>query len=332
MSVDTDSTRSQTKRSIDINGVHQTVYFVRRKNDEGNRSQSEPPSYRTTRTYTGNWKNSKRHGFGVSTYEDGTKYEGRWENNVRHGHGILWENRKGRLIKIYEGEWSHGAMEGRGTYFMDNGDKYEGEMRRNLKHGKGTMEYANGDIYEGSWKNDVRSGIGVLLYANGNRFEGCFLKDEKDGPGRFYYHRTNKVYEGEWCEGTAKCGVYSDADLDHETAGKDDRPPSKYEIKLPALKLLDAETVLDDALRRVDKSRGDAPSFESKIRDIFNEMDRAGVGYLTFDEVKKGLGLLGLKRSEKILDSLLRDMGLNDLSEVGIEPFLEISWNLSEES
>ena len=32
----------------------------------------------------------------------------------------------------------------------------------------------------------------------------------KEGPGRYYYLSTNKVYEGEWHQDTAKCGVFRD--------------------------------------------------------------------------------------------------------------------------
>ncbi|XP_036790562.1 junctophilin-1 isoform X2 [Oncorhynchus mykiss] len=41
----------------------------------------------TTETYTGEWKNDKRNGFGVSERSNGMKYEGEWLNNKRHGYG-----------------------------------------------------------------------------------------------------------------------------------------------------------------------------------------------------------------------------------------------------
>ncbi|KAM9552591.1 junctophilin-1-like isoform 1-T2 [Salvelinus alpinus] len=41
----------------------------------------------TTETYTGEWKNDKRNGFGVSERSTGMKYEGEWLNNKRHGYG-----------------------------------------------------------------------------------------------------------------------------------------------------------------------------------------------------------------------------------------------------
>lgn len=38
-------------------------------------------------TYSGEWKNDKRAGFGVSERSDGLKYEGEWEGNKKHGYG-----------------------------------------------------------------------------------------------------------------------------------------------------------------------------------------------------------------------------------------------------
>ncbi|XP_065812819.1 junctophilin-3 isoform X2 [Labrus bergylta] len=40
-----------------------------------------------TETYSGEWKNDKRSGFGVSRRSDGLQYEGEWLSNKRHGYG-----------------------------------------------------------------------------------------------------------------------------------------------------------------------------------------------------------------------------------------------------
>uniref|UniRef100_A0A8C6WGK6 Junctophilin 3 n=1 Tax=Neogobius melanostomus TaxID=47308 RepID=A0A8C6WGK6_9GOBI len=40
-----------------------------------------------TETYSGEWKNDKRTGFGVSRRSDGLQYEGEWLSNKRHGYG-----------------------------------------------------------------------------------------------------------------------------------------------------------------------------------------------------------------------------------------------------
>ena len=85
--------------------------------------------------------------------------------------------------------------------------RYEGHFVNGKRHGSGTCEYANGDIYEGEWRNNERSGSGLMLLANGDRFEGIFRGDKKNGSGKYYYRDTRKMYEGEWVNDIAKCGV-----------------------------------------------------------------------------------------------------------------------------
>ena len=46
-----------------------------------------------------------------------------------------------------------------------------------------------------------------MLLANGDRFEGVFRGDKKNGTGKYYYRDTRKMYEGEWIDDIAKCGV-----------------------------------------------------------------------------------------------------------------------------
>ncbi|KAJ8265719.1 hypothetical protein COCON_G00148180 [Conger conger] len=41
----------------------------------------------TTESYSGEWKNDKRAGYGVSERSSGLKYEGEWLDNQRHGYG-----------------------------------------------------------------------------------------------------------------------------------------------------------------------------------------------------------------------------------------------------
>ena len=111
------------------------------------------------------------------------------------------------------------------TSFACVPSRYEGNFKDDKRHGSGTCEYANGDIYEGEWRNDQRSGRGLMLLANGDRFEGTFRGDKKNGAGKYYYRDTRKMYEGEWIEDIAKCGVR------HRTMTPS-APPSSAYIKI----------------------------------------------------------------------------------------------------
>lgn len=50
--------------------------------------QDEQLDGNVVETYTGEWKNDKRTGFGVSERTDGLKYEGEWYNNKKYGYGV----------------------------------------------------------------------------------------------------------------------------------------------------------------------------------------------------------------------------------------------------
>lgn len=50
--------------------------------------QDEQLDANVVETYTGEWKNDKRTGFGVSERTDGLKYEGEWYNNKKYGYGV----------------------------------------------------------------------------------------------------------------------------------------------------------------------------------------------------------------------------------------------------
>ena len=67
-------------------------------------------TYADGATYTGEWKDGKRHGQGThtnaegETYTDERRYRGEWKNNKRHGQGTL------TLADgtTYTGEWKDG--------------------------------------------------------------------------------------------------------------------------------------------------------------------------------------------------------------------------------
>lgn len=51
-------------------------------------SQDELCDAAVTETYTGEWKNDRRCGFGIAQRSDGLKYEGEWYNNKKYGYGV----------------------------------------------------------------------------------------------------------------------------------------------------------------------------------------------------------------------------------------------------
>ena len=57
-------------------------------------------------TYTGEWKDSMRHGQGTGIDANGTMYSGEWKDGQRHGHGT-WKRADGYT---YTGEWKDDTM------------------------------------------------------------------------------------------------------------------------------------------------------------------------------------------------------------------------------
>ena len=75
--------------------------------------------------------------------------------------------------------------------------------------------------------------VASFAAGSGDQYEGMWAEDKKHGPGRYFYMSTRKMYEGEWVNDVAKCGVFSD--IPPEFMGVDMSRPRAEEdaFKLP---------------------------------------------------------------------------------------------------
>ena len=156
--------------------------------------------YRDGNKYDGDFVEDKRQGKG--TYirvTDKATYTGEWYNNVRHGYGVE-EIPSKEGTQRYEGEWKEDKRCGFGKILYANGDRYEGEWLDNLKHGQGKFYYTNGNFYEGGWLSNKKEGVGTYIFANGTRYDGELKNDKINGRGICHY-ADGEVYEGEWLDG-----------------------------------------------------------------------------------------------------------------------------------
>eukprot|EP00826_Nyctotherus_ovalis_P050332 TRINITY_DN6156_c0_g1_i1.p1 TRINITY_DN6156_c0_g1~~TRINITY_DN6156_c0_g1_i1.p1 ORF type:complete len:261 (-),score=17.60 TRINITY_DN6156_c0_g1_i1:221-1003(-) len=126
--------------------------------------------------YEGDWRDDKKHGHGIYTYQDGGKYDGQWKSDVREGKGSGWR-------------------EGVGVLTEANKNLYNGWFKEDKRNERGVQYYSNGDKYNGDWVDDKRDGqgiaqksLGTLYYANGGRYNGSWKDDMRDGFGRFFQH------------------------------------------------------------------------------------------------------------------------------------------------
>ena len=137
-------------------------------NEDGS---EKPKKWIGSNKYVGEWKDNKKHGFGIQYFENGNKYEGGWSENKRHGQGTFWVcDAKNKLRREYTGDWETDQKKGRGTMFFKIGDRYDGMWMESKPHGEGRMIYANGDVYEGMWFMGKRSGYGVMTKRCGDHF------------------------------------------------------------------------------------------------------------------------------------------------------------------
>jgi alkylated DNA repair dioxygenase AlkB len=85
---------------------------------------SDKQPYRRGDTYSGEWRDDRKAGYGVKTWVNGTKYEGEWKGGLRHGKGTFWAcDGGGKLRKAYSGDWAHDNRDGVGVNFYRNGDR-----------------------------------------------------------------------------------------------------------------------------------------------------------------------------------------------------------------
>ena len=120
--------------------------------------------------YEGEWKQGKRHGYGIFNFKNGSKYKGYWKNGKISGKGTMIFNSNSR----YEGEWINSYMHGFGILKINENFIYSGMWKNGKLHGGATVQYPNGDFYDGMWKMGKRNGKGKYIWANGDKYCGIW--------------------------------------------------------------------------------------------------------------------------------------------------------------
>ena len=161
-------------------------------------------------------------GFGVKTFQDGSRYMGAFVQGNRQGIGICFWKNGSRFF----GEWKLDKPEGVGVFINSQSLKQQGlwkkgklfEENPNLVTeklfsvssriqgclagdcigGKGVL-MVNGDIYIGDFKNNLRHGIGICYYFNGSEYKGAWQGDKQHGNGELTYS-DGRMRKGVWSE------------------------------------------------------------------------------------------------------------------------------------
>lgn len=146
--------------------------------------------------YSGDLKESTRHGQGTYTYDNGDTYEGTFLNNARTGRGKY----KFASGTIYSGDFLDGRFQGEGQMSYSSGASYRGGFKGGEFDGIGRMQHANGVVYEGSWTEGEYNGTGTLSFTNGAAYSGDFRQGARTGKGKITFVDGDS-YEGDFADG-----------------------------------------------------------------------------------------------------------------------------------
>lgn len=331
------------------NGRCHAVYWVKEKpiteDEQLHISLDAKRSWKEGDAYRGEWKDNKKHGFGIKLWANGNKYEGDWQRGLRHGHGTYWvkENGKSEPRKIYTGNFIKGLKSGTGVYYYADGSRYEGNWKNDMRQEQGTLFFANGNTYVGNWHEDKQCGFGTLNFASEDVYEGQWLNGKREGPGIMYFKSKQKIYDGEWQQDIPRCGVYIDAAEFFDTNPEQDedgtpRGPMlrNKRMPIPRLRLAAPDDVLAASIERIQTERqavralpfADLESLFSEgvldnLRRIFSQADTDGEGRIRSGSLRALLREVGHNINEVQLAQLLIDIDKEVADAVSFADFVK---------
>lgn len=149
-------------------------------------------------SYGGDFLNSKRHGAGVITMNDGSSISGKFVDGELTGPGIhTWADGS-----TYQGELLKGEAHGQGIYVQARGGvSYEGSFRFGLFHGKGVWKQYGDETYVGEFCDQMKQGEGTWTRRGEFQYCGTFLKDVPHGKGTMSFTASGVAYTGDFLEG-----------------------------------------------------------------------------------------------------------------------------------
>ena len=178
--------------------------------------------------FKGNVKKETKqeNGFGIVTWEDGSKFYsnfsnnhakgisrfynaanksvfcGFYDNNIPCGYGIF-----NSIIHqvAFEGNWGKKELVGIGTEIWNDETYYQGEFLDSMKHGIGLYRWPDGTIYQGEWKKNSMTGFGLILFSDEKAYAGELINGKMNGYGEFTWKNGN-FYAG-YYENDKKSGL-----------------------------------------------------------------------------------------------------------------------------
>ena len=166
--------------------------------------------------YKGAWRKGLFHGKGTLKYASGSTYTGEFFEGSKNGYGHYIS------AKSYEyiGNWVSGKQTGRAQVNYKNGDLYTGTVKDGLRHGHGEFfQVSSNRNYKGKWTQDTLqgeleitdpnwifnglmevsagTGLGTFTYKDGSKYSGQVSGFRREGEGTLEF-KSGEIISGVW--------------------------------------------------------------------------------------------------------------------------------------
>lgn len=166
--------------------------------------------------YKGTWRKGFFHGTGSLKYANGSTYTGEFFEGSKNGYGHYISSEGYE----YVGDWVCGKQSGNAQVNYKNGDLYTGKLKDGLRDGQGELfQVSSNRNYKGRWAKDrlqgeieisdpkwifigsveVSTGIGsgTLNYKDGSKYSGELVAFKRQGEGTLEF-KSGEIISGLW--------------------------------------------------------------------------------------------------------------------------------------
>ena len=98
--------------------------------------------------FQGNYRESKKQGYGILRLSTGDLYEGEFLKGLRHGSGVMKYYSYGNECIVYDGDWEKDLRHGYGHFVCSNGSEFSGQWIQGQQH-YGMFSGSEGHKYMG---------------------------------------------------------------------------------------------------------------------------------------------------------------------------------------
>lgn len=93
------------------------------------------------REYVGGWINGLMEGQGDMTYNNLTSYTGKWKEGRRHGKGMFRQAAPNGAKLVYQGDWENDLKQGHGQMTYFDGSFYDGQWKEDKVRCAGPLKF-----------------------------------------------------------------------------------------------------------------------------------------------------------------------------------------------